>query len=390
MALQSFIIGDFDPLDWDNEDWDVGSAIYYYSTYLFQLLPEYFHREDTYKDETGRGFLRRYLEAYGQELDEEFDSPIENYLDIIDVEHTDSKYLGLISDWFGNPPDIFQNEALYRNILRFIIPITKVKGSYRGYELFFSLLGFDIEIEELPTGDDVSQYDIGGKYDSGSIFSIYDQDGCTPCSAYNIVFFPDDITNIDLDQDTVDRLRKAISFNEPINAILNNLTYGIQIFDDLSLTMVDTIGDQDVSGKKYDNLERYDDGIEYDYDLLNPTIAESHIILSVIYNGGDIYEIRGDIFKDIPGYTLNLNQTTFNIKAYNSDGDITYDEDGVMLNPFDDGTYWIGLLVKQTHNLGQASIVRISGNVILTTGQKAVFSTSVGLNNEQQVNLYFI
>ena len=52
-----------------------------FKTYLFDKLPGFFKREDTFKDGNDEGLLERYLKIFGEELDENVSDDIDNYLD---------------------------------------------------------------------------------------------------------------------------------------------------------------------------------------------------------------------------------------------------------------------------------------------------------------------
>ena len=115
-----------------------------FKNFLFKRLPTYFKRFDSNKDLQGRGTLERYMGILGEELDEEIVPLIENYLDVVDAQVSPERFLIHLSDTLGNPPDISQNLAEYRNILSFIVSYYKIKGTEAAYQLFFSLLGFNI------------------------------------------------------------------------------------------------------------------------------------------------------------------------------------------------------------------------------------------------------
>jgi len=214
-----------------------------FKEYLFERLPHYFVSQDTYKDGQGEGLLQRYLSIFGDYLDAAVMAEIECYLNIIDASLTSSNYIGILSDGLGNPPDIFNNEEKYRNLLQYIASVYKIKGTLESYELFFSILGFDIILTEVPLpilDDPEKMYDaepVLGDYDDTN---IYDSDECQPCSEYDIAFIPVDGSFTGVSETMLARINESIKFNEPVNAKLRYLTMGIQIEDTLDITIAES------------------------------------------------------------------------------------------------------------------------------------------------------
>ena len=256
-------------------------------------LPNYFLEEDTYKDTDNKGLFERYMGMYGGYIDEELYPQINNYLNIIDASICDSKFLNHISDVLGNPPDVFKNEAQYRNLLSYIVSVYKIKGTKRAYELFFSILGFNIEIEEVEPVNAEYLYDNEGEYDKGDPLSVYDQTLCAPCSVYNIKFYFSD-SSIELtDINILSLLDAAIKFNEPINATLGSLTMALFIEDTIDLDIIDEgviITPETV--ELYDTGNLYDDNEEVpDYPGLKITFQ--NLGLSATALGiSDIFDVN--------------------------------------------------------------------------------------------------
>ena len=162
---------DFHSSDFNSDDFNTSLVgVLSFPKFIKDRLPNYFHDYDTYKDSNGEGLLIRYLSIFGDEIDQEISPTIECFLNIIDAQNTDAKFLVHLSDVLGNPPDIFGNDEMYRNLLSYIVSVYKIKGTKPAYELFFSLLGFDIELEEIPLDDQFIDYDTGGEYDTGLIY----------------------------------------------------------------------------------------------------------------------------------------------------------------------------------------------------------------------------
>ena len=203
-----------------------------FKTYLFELLPHYFKSEDSYKDADGKGLLERYLSIFGAHIAEEIIPEIVCYLNIIDSSVCEDRFLTPLSKSLGSPPDIFQSELEYRNLLTYIVSIYKIKGTRESYELFFNILGFDIVITEIVPVSVATVNELGTRYDSENEIRYdsdnpsftYDLGTCEPCSQYDIELTPKVGTFIEINNSLRNRINQTISFNEPINAKLGNLT----------------------------------------------------------------------------------------------------------------------------------------------------------------------
>lgn len=262
---------DFHYEDFDGRDFDVRKVERKekdWSSWLFSFLPTYFKMNDTYKTEDDHGLLERYLGAIDPLILSEIIPSIENYMDNIDAQTSKPKFLTHISDVLGNPPDVFDNDNKYRNLLSYVVSIYKIKGTIESYKLFFDILGFNAEIEEIPPKKSVGQYDLGLIYDNEEEPSYYDTTGCQYCSYYDITLYYKDVTNYIVTQEIINNIREAIVFNEPINAKLRNLTIGIRIHDTLTIS----IQDKDITTTaevytKYDSGNDYDEGLIYENDI---------------------------------------------------------------------------------------------------------------------------
>ena len=243
---------DFDGKDFDGLDFETtyGGYDFGFRNYLWSLLPSFFKKEDTYKDINNQGLLERYLSVLGSELDAEVIPAIHCYLNAIDAQQCNEKFLNHISDTVGSPPDIFQDDVIYRNLLSFIVTFYKIKGTVKSYKLFFAILGFDVEVEELPHLDDDGYYDSEAEHDTGKIADIYDRNSCLICYYYNIKIKPLDPTKpLIISTSILNKLREAIQFNEPINCRLGTFTSTLDVITSLStsatpetlLKWVDTI-----------------------------------------------------------------------------------------------------------------------------------------------------
>lgn len=163
-------------------------------TFMMARLPIYFKLHDTYKDYSGKGLLERYLDTLGDELQEDTVDKLEGLINQLDPETADSEYLSLLAYTVGNPPDIFGDIGVYRKFITQAINLYRYKGTKRGIEMLFRLLGYHVDIEILqPT---IYGYDSGLRYDSEV---RYDITKCnTHCLYYNLRY--EGIkTNIEID-----------------------------------------------------------------------------------------------------------------------------------------------------------------------------------------------
>jgi len=201
-----------------------------FKDWIFSLFPRYIWEHDTLPV-NGKGLFQRYMETFGEEIDEEIKDYITNFINIIDVTSTEDKYLVYLAEFLGNPPTLFYSDVRYRKLLRYLMDIIKCKGTVRSYELIFGLLGCTIELVEIPPS--VMKYDWYGElgeevpttlvvYDSGY---RYDEE-CPSCSDYYLnITDPDGVLAGALTNTILYALlMKIIKFVEPINMNLINLT----------------------------------------------------------------------------------------------------------------------------------------------------------------------
>ena len=379
---------DFNSSDFNSSDFQTTSTTgFSFQSFIQDRLPDYFRRNDTYVDNDGNGLLLRYLSIFGDELDQEVIPTIECYLNIIDAQYCDAKYLTHISDVLGNPPDIFGDDDMYRNLLSYICSVYKIKGTKKAYELFFSLLGFNIDLYEVPLNDKVTNYDSEGEYDD--IELIYDQNKCTPCSYYDITFYPKNPNNYTFTADLINKLRAVIKFNEPINAKLRHLTFGIKFNDSLGIKFNDS------STYITKEINIYDIG--NDYDSSNPIYDESgnlqnQIVLQSIMkinrsNNNNQFTFNSVIPHNFIG-DIDYSQTNLIIKAYDSSGFITYESNGTLISNVVNNFKITSKIIQQTHNIPNFITIRLTGTIKLLNGMKTKINTLVhdGQNN---ITLYF-
>jgi len=245
-----------------------------FKTWIFNLLPSRFYREDTYKDVNGEGIFQRYTQAIGEELDEELVPYLTDYL-LNQVawdlkgEQAPYEFLVHLSDCLGNPPDIFLGEVpvdeisrKYRKLLRYIASVYKIKGTRLSYELFFGLLGYNVNIIEIPQNSML--YDEGLVYDT---IDVYYDEGCSTCSGYSLAFTDirnDNNTIYPISADTLGKLQSIVKFLEPINAVLANLSNNVALVEEQGVCMEEDILVWRLEPYIYDDGHLTDDGMFFD------------------------------------------------------------------------------------------------------------------------------
>jgi hypothetical protein len=205
-----------------------------FANFFFKQLPSFFKRNDTYKDSSGKGLLERYLEIFGEELDAEVVPLIENYIKNVNPEEVIPKYLTHLAYTVGNPPDLLGDPNKYAKLLKHILTYYKVKGTKKGYEIFFALLGWNVTVIELPPL--AYRFDVGLNLDGNNKWATFDS-ACPKCSDYELIIWPynadcsiPEIPPIDLA--LIQLLYSIIYFNEPINATLVAFIMGASVCEE--------------------------------------------------------------------------------------------------------------------------------------------------------------
>ena len=375
---------DFHSSDFHSSDFSTTINETVFNRFITDKLPEYFRRNDTYKDKNNEGLLIRFLSIFGDEIDQEIMPTIECYLNIIDAQNCDPKYLTHLSDVLGNPPDIFGDDDIYRNLLSYICSVYKIKGTKTAYELFFSLLGFTIDLVEIEPNKNIFNYDVNGMYDDGI---IYDSNPCEGCSYYDITFYPKDYTNYTFTQDLIAKLRAAIKFNEPINAKLRYLTLGVKIDDTININInesdITTINDNVVL---YDIGNNYDDSNSYDVSVIIvlPILLQTkmHIEVEEIDN---YWKIKSTLIKNFIG-DINILSSNFNLVA-KLNGNEVYNVNGKLLNTFTSDWKIKSSLIKNSHYIPDFNNLRLTGYLVLENGMKANINTLLNVGSNT-INIY--
>lgn len=388
---------DFLSIDFNAEDFFATLMRKSFMNSIFPLLPVYFKEFDSYKDKHDRGFLERFLIAHGWEIDQEIIPFIECYLDIIDASVTPGKYLDHLSDVLGNPPDIFNNDS-YRNILLYAVTIYKIKGTRRSYELFFSLLGFDVEIYELPWATESKYYDNGEQYDIEDNITTYDMGSCQHCNYYDIIFYTTDTENQILTPDFLTRVRKVVEFLQPIDLKLRNFDFGVKLEDSIDITVTESSTQETevIPQMYYDNGELYDDGEEFDKNLETPTYV-GKLVMKVIMTGtANNQNTNGlNIHVTIPhfmGLEYNNNISQFTLEFYNGEN-IIHQRSGKLVSIINSAISVQGKVIANNIQLplsGPQDYDRVilKGQLFNTNGDITKFKQNLIIGS-QNVELYY-
>lgn len=187
-----------------------------FKDYVIERLPEYIVQEDSYKDVDGKGFIVRFLEIFGEELDDEYYNKIEELQDQLSPGTCEAKFLDYFAVMEGDFAVELNNEHDYRLFLQYLLSIYQVKGRKLSYEAILGALGLTIvlnEVEPAPV-----TYDSGILYDDPDVF--YDTN-CEPCSDYSL-----EIEGLNpISPSLYQKILELIALVEPINAHLTGITY---------------------------------------------------------------------------------------------------------------------------------------------------------------------
>ena len=223
---------------------------------LIELLPIFYKEKDTYNNEEGEGILERFLQTCGNYFQDEVLPDIDNILNLIDIDNTNELYLNYIWELFGSIPyaygilidqrlwDTYSNissnrdawlmaieaappRASARDLLKFAIPLYKIRGTLDFYDILLGFYGYRCTISD-PTGDftnpvssisyfdNIPEYDTGLEYDNNEKYDV--SLNCLSCVAVNLIVY----TNHTLDELTsqfMDRLFLLLNRFRPINVI---------------------------------------------------------------------------------------------------------------------------------------------------------------------------
>lgn len=197
------------------------------------IFNEYFSkkdkREDINKDSEGKGTLERYNELMGVDLDTMVLPYVDNLLaNRLVPETAVENAIPYLESERGFDP---KNDTLYlgssilmrRAVLRAIRRLYQVKGTIRGYEIPFGMLGMTLVLTEF-LNENGFDSDITLDFPTRRFDSF-----CPSCADYSIA-----LTGVvTLTPDLIRAIRSIIIFNQPIDTKVRSITYNGAVIDEL-------------------------------------------------------------------------------------------------------------------------------------------------------------
>ena len=292
--------------------------MFLFNNWFFDRFPSWHKHNDTYKDNTGKGVWERFLSIFGVELDEVVMPLLRNGGDIVNPEiskdllgsilspgeEVDDKFLNLIAQTLAYPPhrDIYRvpenigtEVKLYRNLLSMTASLIKIRGTARAIEIWGNLLGLNLTVYELNPGN--SRYDVVD-WDStegdllGENLITYDT-ACELCGSYIVVISlsrcgENSVT--ELTEELLEILRRAICYNEPINAKLGAIIPQNTFCDEISKCYDEKLTFTIITETRYDSPVRYD--FQDTYDNSGEDVVEE--VISDCQEGIEFWAIEKD------------------------------------------------------------------------------------------------
>lgn len=233
-----------------------------FKTYIFNLLPQYFKRYDSYKDNNSQGLVERFLETLGKEWDENLLVKLENVIELYNIRLQNDDFITLYAKMFGSPPDI-TNDGCYCRLLSYIVSIYKIRGTWESFQLYFDFVGYNVSIVEY----NKPSINYGNfNYDDGSHYDV----NCDSCTEIDIIFVPKshDSSNpekTNITKSEFESLLKVVEFNLPINVSVRGFIASVPYFEPLNVGVREDIRVQVIQSIAYDTPGiSYDDNLDYD------------------------------------------------------------------------------------------------------------------------------
>lgn len=309
----------------------------YFKEWFFRQLPVFFKQTDTNKDVSNKGLLERYLEIFGDELDEGVIPFIETYLNQVDPTRADFKFGPHIAYTLGNPPNLLGVDARWFKVLQYIVDCYKIKGTKKSYELWFGLWSLNAHlIQYQPEEVRYDDWQVGHTYDNGHIYD----NGCPTCSYYEIFVTTFEQTceggqiSVPLTPELQALLEQLILLNEPINALLKGIIEGISLCDNVQYCIQEDVIIEITGSGNYDNGLLYDD----------PNVYDLGALVDIGISSQDCTTLNGDLDFGL----LHCNDADY-LVFVNSFGDLTYksyyykywysNDDGLTWLPFGGNSY---------------------------------------------------
>lgn len=177
-------------------------------------------RLDTYKDSQEKGILERFNECVGNDMDK-IAPMVDNMLENLYMPETCfDRYVPYLESMLGFDINkglvyLFSAMAWRRKVLKHILRYYHIKGTKKGYQVLFQMLGVSMTLTEY--------YNDNG-FDSPLTFDaperVWDMGRCSTCSKYSL-----DLTGPIMTPSLQTAIENIIKFNEPINAKIKAVIY---------------------------------------------------------------------------------------------------------------------------------------------------------------------
>lgn len=174
--------------------------------------------QDANKNVENKGTLERYNEVVGEDADDFVYPAIDGALDNLIIPRTMlDKYIVDRENSLGNDVLFLDfTPTMRKRVLSHWHRYINIKGTIRGYEVLFNMLGISVTVTEY--------FDTGG-FDSATTFDsdtrpTFDSGKCKSCSAYKL-----DLVGPPITSTIFAAILSIILFNEPINADFEGFTY---------------------------------------------------------------------------------------------------------------------------------------------------------------------
>lgn len=187
---------------------------------IFKYFSKSDKRVDSNKDGNNKGTLERFNECIGADIDDLtpfIDSILDN---LYNPETCFDRYVPYLESMTGFDIDkgliyLYQDLDWRRRVLKHVFRYYNIKGTKKGYEVLFQLLGITMSLTEY---DNTNSFDSPLTFDSPG--RVFDRGRCFGCSGYTL-----DLVGPTLTPELNAAILNIIKFNQPINAILQLLTY---------------------------------------------------------------------------------------------------------------------------------------------------------------------
>ena len=197
---------------------------------MFKLKPiifNYFGRNDkttdSNKDSNGKGTNERFQEILASDWDTELLPLIESLIDNTLIATTVwERFIPYLEQAYGIEV-LVDDMAIRRGIIKNWIPLMKVKGTYRSYDILFKLLGFEV----LNIEDVAITQGLDSQFTFDDPARRFDDDSCNTCSYYNLNLYGSQPLTLQI----INLILRAVKIVEPINAKLLKVTFNDIVLD---------------------------------------------------------------------------------------------------------------------------------------------------------------